>query len=56
MARQWPLRLHPPPLPLSMTQTMQWHKYRSQDPGLVWLREVMHTAAAEQAAEPAAIT
>ncbi|UUX95122.1 LysR family transcriptional regulator [Aquabacterium sp. J223] len=55
MARQWPLRLHPPPLPLSMSQTMQWHKYRSQDPGLVWLRGLMHAAAAARpAAEPAA--
>jgi len=27
-----------------MEQSMQWHKYRSQDPGLVWLRGLMAKA------------
>ena len=28
-----------------LEQTMQWHKYRSQDPGLVWLRALLQQAA-----------
>ncbi|NRR31664.1 LysR family transcriptional regulator [Oxalobacteraceae bacterium] len=27
-----------------MTQAMQWHKFRTQDPGLVWLRALIHAA------------
>jgi hypothetical protein len=23
---------------------MQWHKFRSHDPGLIWLRELLHEA------------
>jgi DNA-binding transcriptional LysR family regulator len=46
LARAWPLVLRKPPFPLEhMQQSMQWHKYRSQDPGLVWLRGLMHLAA-----------
>jgi hypothetical protein len=26
-------------------QAMQWHKYRSLDPGLLWLRTLMQQAA-----------
>jgi LysR family nod box-dependent transcriptional activator len=34
-----PVTVHPTPLPLpEMQQAMQWHKYRSKDPGLSWLR------------------
>ncbi|MEK8052822.1 hypothetical protein AACH10_21405 [Ideonella sp. DXS22W] len=36
------------PLPLDippMTQNLQWHGYRTQDPGLVWLRALLHRAA-----------
>lgn len=45
LARCWPLELRAPPFPLEpMQQSMQWHKYRTQDPGLVWLRELMHRA------------
>ena len=25
-----------------MQQAVQWHKYRTQDPALVWLRELLH--------------
>lgn len=25
-----------------MEQSLQWHKYRTQDPGLIWLRQLMH--------------
>lgn len=42
-----PIVLRPVPLPMStFHQAMQWHKYRSNDPGMVWLRTVMHEAAA----------
>ncbi len=37
------------PLPIEtpkLQQAMQWHKYRTQDPGLVWLRQLMNSAAA----------
>lgn len=41
----WPLALRELPFPAEpMQQSMQWHKYRTQDPGLVWLRELMHRA------------
>ncbi len=46
-AASWPLVLRTPPFPLEpMQQAMQWHKYRTQDPGLAWLRALMHAAAA----------
>lgn len=41
----WPLVLRTPPFPIErMQQSMQWHKYRTQDPGLVWLRGLLHQA------------
>lgn len=41
-----PLQLSPMPLPMPrMEQSMQWHKYRTQDPGLVWLRKLLREAA-----------
>ena len=41
-----PITLLPVPLPMpELEQAMQWHKYRSQDPGLVWLRSLMQQAA-----------
>jgi LysR family nod box-dependent transcriptional activator len=47
-----PLRLLPVPVPMpAMKQTMQWHKYRTQDQGLVWLRGLMHQAVARMDAE-----
>ena len=37
-----PVKLLEPPIDLPpMTQAMQWHKYRTNDPGLVWLRSLM---------------
>ncbi|WP_119153559.1 LysR family transcriptional regulator [Caldimonas tepidiphila] len=46
-ARTLPVRLLPPPLPIpKLTQVLQWHKYRTQDPGIRWLRELLHRAAA----------
>jgi LysR family transcriptional regulator, nod-box dependent transcriptional activator len=41
-----PVTLLPPPMPMPrMEQAIQWHKYRTQDPGLVWLRELLFAAA-----------
>jgi LysR family nod box-dependent transcriptional activator len=43
--RGLPLSLLPMPLPMKrMQQVMQWHKYRTQDPGLVWLRQLLQQA------------
>lgn len=39
--------LRPPPLPITaMEQAVQWHKYRTQDPGLLWLRGLLKQAVA----------
>lgn len=41
-----PITLLPLPLPMpAFEQAMQWHKYRSLDPGLLWLRRLMQQAA-----------
>jgi LysR family transcriptional regulator, nod-box dependent transcriptional activator len=43
-----PLVLREPPLPLPlMSQSIQWHKYRTKDPGIAWLRRMFHEAARE---------
>lgn len=40
-----PIELRPPPLPITpMEQGVQWHHYRSQDPGLAWLRALLREA------------
>lgn len=45
-ALQWPLEIRPLPVPrVSIRQCVQWHRYRSQDPGLIWLRGVLREAA-----------
>lgn len=45
LAAALPLQVRPAPLPITpMQQAMQWHKYRTQDPGLVWLRGLLHAA------------
>jgi LysR family transcriptional regulator, nod-box dependent transcriptional activator len=49
LARQlqaaWPIVLRTPPVPITaMEQGLQWHKYRTQDPGLVWLRGLLKKA------------
>ncbi len=49
-----PIALAPVPMPMPpLVQTMQWHKYRSQDPGLVWLRSLMQQAAVVMDAQAA---
>ncbi|RUP34060.1 MAG: LysR family transcriptional regulator, partial [Curvibacter sp.] len=46
-SRHLPIRLLAPPLPIPpMVQVMQWHKHRSKDPGLLWLRQTLKAAAA----------
>ncbi|WP_110399929.1 LysR family transcriptional regulator [Sphaerotilus hippei] len=41
----WPLAIRPLPVALpAMPQSVQWHKYRSQDPGLVWLLDLFRAA------------
>lgn len=43
--RVLPIVLLPPPMAVPhMQQAMQWHKYRTQDPGLMWLRGLLHEA------------
>lgn len=40
-----PIEIRHAPLPIApMQQAVQWHKYRTQDPGLVWLRALLHAA------------
>ena len=46
----WPLKLRPCPVEIpAMTQAMQWHRHRTQDPGLRWLRGVVSEAASQYA-------
>jgi len=43
-----PIEIRPVPLPMrAFTQAMQWHKYLTRDPGLIWLRDLLKTAAAQ---------
>ncbi|SEB15947.1 LysR family transcriptional regulator [Variovorax sp. YR216] len=47
-ARSLPVTLHEPPLAFpEMRQSMQWHKYRSNDPGLTWLRGIFLASVAD---------
>jgi DNA-binding transcriptional LysR family regulator len=42
----WPLEIRPTPIPFDpMEQAMQWHKFRTNDPGLAWLRNLLVEAA-----------
>jgi LysR family transcriptional regulator, nod-box dependent transcriptional activator len=48
LAPALPIVLLPMPLPMQpFEQAMHWHKYRSSDPGLTWLRRLMLDAAQE---------
>ena len=43
--KSMPLLLKPSPLNLpKVQQAMQWHKHRTHDPGLIWLRDLLHRA------------
>ena len=45
-ASAWPLEIRPTPMKFDvMEQAMQWHKFRTNDPGLTWLRGLMTQAA-----------
>lgn len=56
VSKDLPVTLLPPPLPMPpFEQAMQWHKYRSLDPGLQWLRSLMKEAAAGLSAEETAL-
>lgn len=40
-----PILLLPVPMPMpAMEQALQWHKYRSRDPGLMWMRGLLQQA------------
>ncbi len=42
-----PIEIRPVPLPMrAFSQAMQWHKYLTRDPGLIWLRSLLKEAAA----------
>jgi len=46
LSKAWPLEIRPIPLPFEkMEQAMQWHKFRTNDPGLAWLRQLLMDAA-----------
>lgn len=44
----WPLVARPSPIPIPpMTQTIQWHRSRTRDPGLEWMRMRFREAASK---------
>jgi len=41
-AKMLPIRLLPPPIDIQpLTQAMQWHKHKENDPGMRWLRDLL---------------
>lgn len=54
LMRSLPITLLPLPLPMEpLDQSMQWHKYRTADPAMVWLRQLVREAADALVAETA---
>jgi DNA-binding transcriptional LysR family regulator len=46
LVQAFPLEIRPTPMPFDrMEQSGQWHKFRTNDPGLVWLRGMLAEAA-----------
>lgn len=46
MAKNWPLTIMPLPFSVNpMKECLQWHHYRDDDSGLLWLRDLLHKAA-----------
>jgi LysR family transcriptional regulator, nod-box dependent transcriptional activator len=46
LVKAFPIEIRPTPMPFDrMEQAVQWHKFRTNDPGLVWLRGVLADAA-----------
>jgi LysR family nod box-dependent transcriptional activator len=42
LVRGWTLEIRPTPLPFDrMEESVQWHKFRTNDPGLAWLRGLL---------------
>jgi DNA-binding transcriptional LysR family regulator len=40
-----PIKVFPLPMPMPpLEQAIQWHKYRSSDPGIQWLRDLLRSA------------
>jgi len=47
-AKQLPLKILKPPVEIPpVVESMQWHAIRDGDPGLRWLRRILHSACAE---------
>jgi LysR family transcriptional regulator, nod-box dependent transcriptional activator len=47
-AKQLPLKILKPPVEIPpVVESMQWHGIRDGDPGLRWLRRILHSASAE---------
>jgi LysR family nod box-dependent transcriptional activator len=47
LAKQWPIRVMPCPIPISPIITaVQWHRYQSLDPAISWVRSVLRELAA----------
>lgn len=50
-AKFLPLKVLPLPVEIPpMRQSVQWHTYRSNDPAIIWLRDMLHRAAKEMTA------
>jgi len=44
-----PLKILKPPVEIPpVVESMQWHSIRDGDPGLKWLRLILHAAVAER--------
>lgn len=55
-SRLLPLAVHPMPMEVPvMRQNIQWHKYRSYDPGLMWIVNLFREAATCMNAEPISV-
>lgn len=52
LAAAWPVTILPTPVPMAqMEQVAQWHEFRSRDPGIVWLRDLLREAVSRMDAE-----
>lgn len=52
-ARSLPITLFDLPAPTPpLEQVQQWHRHRTRDPGLIWLRGLLHEAACNMDAQP----
>ncbi|WP_369856626.1 LysR family transcriptional regulator [Candidatus Thalassolituus haligoni] len=55
IARIWPLTIKPVPFAMArMKQCVQWHQYRNNDKGLIWLRELLVKATSQLDISPPA--